>query len=198
MCPPIFANIVAKFGSKFGPSQFRCPHEVRDWPLKMRLEETALEVCSSRIVETSRDPIRSHSFAFFGKTALSCAHVTQTFPSNVLITPMICAVFLPAATTSHSTVTVVPAGTGLKYVIVMDRLTCPPSRKPGFAMTVRAVDVKLSSSVAAAPPCRLPALLQSEGETVSSKVVRPLPLSALADKRRTCRSGSVSKPWYSE
>lgn len=53
-----------------------------------------------------------------------------------------------------------------KNILVFNaRLTCPASRNPGFAIVSSAVLVKVSNIVAAAPPWRVPDLLQSWGVT---------------------------------
>lgn len=110
------------------------------------------------------------SFASRVNTYLSCVQLTQTFPSIVTILPLTCASDFPALTTSLSTL-YTPGGTGLRYVTVKVRETCPASRNPGRAIVSSAVLVKLSRTVAAAPPWRFPALLQREAVTVNSKTV---------------------------
>jgi hypothetical protein len=135
----------------------------------------------------------SYNFApAFLKTALSCEQCTQALPSFVLIIPLTSAVFFPAATTSHSILTVDPIGTGLVYVQIKLLLTWPASKNPGFAIVKSAVEVRVSRIVAAAPPCRFPPLLHSDGVICSSHTVDCVFSSA--DMNLHCRSGPVSKP----
>jgi hypothetical protein len=126
------------------------------------------------------------------KTALSCTQLTHTLPSFfVLISPLTFAVLLPAATTQYSTTHSVPMGTGRSYVQLSVRLTWPQSRKPGRAIVSSAVDVSVSSSVAAHPPCRLPLSLHSAGAYVKDHSVDCD--SADAEIKVACVSGSASK-----
>lgn len=136
-------------------------------------------------------PVEASYSLALSKTALSCTHATQIFPSFVRISPLTFAVLFPAATTQHSTTHSVPIGTGRRYVQLSVRLTCPPSKKPGRAIVSRTVEVRESSSVAAQPPCRLPLLLQSSGAQVKDQRVDCD--SAEAATKRACCSGRASK-----
>lgn len=135
--------------------------------------------------------LRLHSFGP-SNTALSCTQVTQALPSIVLITPLKLAIRLPIATAWHSTLTFTPIGTGRRYVVVKVRLTWPLSRYPGLESMPSIVGVSMSSSMAAAPPCRTPFLLHSVGVTVISNSA--VCFSALAAVHSTVCSPSVSNP----
>ena len=143
------------------------------------------------------DRRRAYNFGPF-ITALSWIQVTHALQSMVFMTSLQFASLFPAETTSHSILIFVPCGTGRRYVHVSVRLTWPPSRKPGFAMIASAVDVKVSSMVAAAPPWRLPFALHRNGSTVISHTMNPF--SALAETSlspaRMYRESHLSSPSF--
>jgi hypothetical protein len=105
---------------------------------------------------------------------LPCSQRANTSPSlSLLIVPLKTHILLPALTTSLSTSTFSPTGTGFRYVTLNPLLTPAYCQYPGLAIGASAVVVQMSKTVAVHPPWRFPRRLQCEGRTVKRNTVRP-------------------------
>ena len=82
-----------------------------------------------------------------------CSQIASTSPLlSLFITPFSTHILFPALTTSLSTSTFSPSGTGLTYVTLNPRLTPAYCQYPGLTIGARAVVVQKSKIVAVQPP----------------------------------------------
>lgn len=98
--------------------------------------------------------------------AFSCSPTTQrSLLSALRISALSRASRFPACTISQIIRIAVSCGTGRRYVTFKLRLTPPSEKWPGRETPTRMVVERLSISVAAHPPCRLPMRLQRSEDT---------------------------------
>jgi hypothetical protein len=101
---------------------------------------------------------------------------------------------LPALTTSLSTSTFSPTGTGFRYVTLNPLLTPAYCQYPGLAIGASAVLVQMSKTVAVHPPWRFPRRLQCEGRTVKRNTVQPAGEAVAETKSRESRKKVEPQP----
>jgi hypothetical protein len=97
----------------------------------------------------------------------SCSAVMHNSPLSTLrISALRSASHRPTCTISHTTRISLPSGTGRRYVSFKLRLIPPREKKSGREMPSRTRVDRLSTMVAAQPPCRDPSLLVKSGVTI--------------------------------
>lgn len=150
---------------------FLLQNSTQNWSIKFPLEVSSLFYTnpeSIAIRHTLLSRSHPHILATGGSIlTFPCSQTASTSPSlSLRNVPLITHILFPALTTSLSTSTFSPSGTGFRYVTLSPLVTPAYCQYPGLAIGARAVVVQMSNIVAVHPPCRFPRRLQCEGSTV--------------------------------